>query len=368
MKLLPISLLLVAAPAVASAQITNFTLMADQDNTLFESATGDLSNGAGTGLFAGQNGQGLTRRAVVRFNLDEVPPGSVIQRVTLTFVVDQANGGDVDQDVHRITQAWGEGDSVAPGAGGGGGTAAPGDATWIHTFSPSSLWSVPGGDFDPTASATVSVPAAGPVSFDSISGPSNFGLASDVADWINGVAPNHGWLVKSTNETAGVVRRFGSRESTIMPVLMLSVIEPQFGDSFCGTAVPNSSGRSAEMFAFGTNSVPANVITVGARFLPLNTTGFVIASQASAFVMNPGGSLGNLCLGGAISRFDMQLQGSGDTGFLTVPVDLTNFPGPTGSPIISPGDTWYFQAWYLDSNAGTMVSNFTNGLEVNFTN
>jgi len=39
---------------------------------------------------------------------------------------------------------------------------------------------------------------------------------------------------------------------------------------------------------------------------------------------------------------------------------------PTGFVAVAAGETWSFQAWHRDSVGGATVSNFTNGLEVDF--
>ena len=72
----------VAIP-VALAQTTTVTLNPDKDNTLYESATGSLSNGAGAYLFSGVTGQPGIRRTLVHFNVaGSVPAGARIVSAT----------------------------------------------------------------------------------------------------------------------------------------------------------------------------------------------------------------------------------------------------------------------------------------------
>ena len=54
------------------------TLIAAQDNILYESATGNLSNALGTHLYVGNNNTGR-RRAVVAFDLSAIPEQADIQ-------------------------------------------------------------------------------------------------------------------------------------------------------------------------------------------------------------------------------------------------------------------------------------------------
>ena len=86
--------------------------------------------------------------------------------------------------------------------------------------------------------------------------------------------------------------------------------------------------------------------------------------QASGFVAGPGGSQGNLCILGQLGRFRSQLQNSGQTGSVSIDVDLTQIP-VTPTVAVQPGDSWFFQLWYRDINPGP-TSNFSDGLQVDF--
>ena len=85
-------------------------------------------------------------------------------------------------------------------------------------------------------------------------------------------------------------------------------------------------------------------------------------------VAGPGGSQGTLCLGGAIGRYvgPGQIVNSGSTGEITLAIDLTQTPQPTGLVSVQPGETWNFQAWYRDAIGGSATSNFTDGLSITF--
>ena len=167
-ELLPSFALLAALawPALAAAEVV--TLQATRDNTLFENATGALSNGAGEHLFAGATGDKGVRRAVLAFDVaDFIPAGSTIDSVRLTLNMNRSQrAGAENFPLYRLLADWGEGTSVAAGQEGGGGPATTGDATWIHTFYASSFWATPGGDFArlraPRSSSTarVSIPGA----------------------------------------------------------------------------------------------------------------------------------------------------------------------------------------------------------------
>ena len=141
---------------------------------------------------------------------------------------------------------------------------------------------------------------------------------------------------------------------------------PSVGDAFCGPAVPNSTGASATIEAIGTPFIAANNLTLEAAALPSNSTGFFLASQTQGFVNQPGGSQGNLCLGGGIGRYvgPGQIMNSGAAGSISLPIDLSDLPTPTGPVSAIAGETWSFQAWFRDSVGGSATSNLTDGVSV----
>ncbi|MEM9801024.1 MAG: hypothetical protein AAGA20_11920, partial [Planctomycetota bacterium] len=87
-----------------------------------------------------------------------------------------------------------------------------------------------------------------------------------------------------------------------------------------------------------------------------------------SFVVNPGGSAGNLCLGGSIGRFvgPGQIQNSGAAGAISLATNLDLQPTPTGPVQVVAGETWNYTCWFRDSASGTPTSNFSDGLEVIF--
>jgi len=127
------------------------------------------------------------------------------------------------------------------------------------------------------------------------------------------------------------------------------------GTNYCTPAVHNSSGQSAVISACGSDLSDGGYFMLHAKDLPPDRFGYFIASQTQNFVANPGGSQGNLCLGGNISRFVKQVLGSGSDGSFALNV-------PTWA---IPGETWNFQAWFRDKNPGP-TSNFTDAVSVLF--
>lgn len=158
-----------------------------------------------------------------------------------------------------------------------------------------------------------------------------------------------------------------NQTSAASTVALRFVIEPSpLGANFCGPAVVNSTGQSAVLAGVGTNVVAANNFRFRASQLPQNAFGFGLVSASTGFVANPGGSTGNLCLGGSLGRFIDQIQSSGAGGTITVAVNAASLPQPTGPVAIAAGQTWSFQLWYRDSGPTGATSNFTDGLTVTF--
>ena len=137
------------------------------------------------------------------------------------------------------------------------------------------------------------------------------------------------------------------------------------GTTYCSPAIPNSTGLPGEISVMGSVVATDNNVTLTASNLPLNSFGFFLTSTTQGFVPNPGGSQGNLCLGGAIGRYvgPGQIKNAGATGVISLLLDLTQTPQPMGFVSVNAGETWNYQAWTRDSVGGMATSNFTNGLE-----
>jgi len=178
-----------ALAAVAGAATVTLTTV--KDNTLYESATGSLSNGAGSYFFAGKTRNGLIRRGVIAFDVaGNIPAGSTVTGVVLTLNVSKTKNNTAETvELRRLLASWGEGTSNALNEEGEGAPATPGDATWIHRFYNTTLWASAGGDFAGAASAAASV--AGTGSYVWSSAP----MVSDVQAWLNNPAGNFGWIV-----------------------------------------------------------------------------------------------------------------------------------------------------------------------------
>ncbi len=149
--------------------------------------------------------------------------------------------------------------------------------------------------------------------------------------------------------------------------LEMGIASGPIGTNYCA-ANPNSTGATGVMGATGSADVASNDLTLTANDLPPLSFGFFITGPASGFVQNPGGSAGNLCLGGGIGRYvgPGQIQNSGVAGSIELLIDNTMVPTPLGFVSIAVGETRFFQLWHRDNDMGMPVSNFTDGLEITF--
>ncbi|MEM1448088.1 MAG: YncE family protein [Planctomycetota bacterium] len=138
---------------------------------------------------------------------------------------------------------------------------------------------------------------------------------------------------------------------------------PDLGTNYCGPAVANASGAPGVISAVGSSAASDGELTLVASSLPTNSAGYFVASMTQDFVVGPGGSAGNLCIGGSVARFAAQLQNSGLSGSFSIDVDLDAIPTNPSQQVLA-GQTWNFQAWFRDSAMGQPTSNFTDALSI----
>ena len=223
-RLLAFTLPMLAATVLPlAARSASITLNPSKDNTIY-SESGTLSNGAGTRVFAGENGAGAPRRALIRFDLGAIAANAIVDSVVVQLTVVQTHGTPVTVTLHRLLADWGEGTSLGAMGEGGGGNATPGDATWTQRFylAPAALWTTPGGDFS-AASASRSVVSIGTYAWRS------GGLNADVAFWLANSAQNFGWEVIGNESVASTAKAFGSRQNatpSVRPALTVYYTVP----------------------------------------------------------------------------------------------------------------------------------------------
>jgi hypothetical protein len=193
-------------PAASSKVIV---LVPAKDNTLYENSSGAVSNGAGPHVFAGNTASGSRRRAVMAFDLTQIPPGSRITRVVLRTRVSMSVSSTGGVALHALTADWGEGTSNAGASQDGAGTASrPNDATWIHRFFPNVLWNTPGGDFASTPDAPAAPSIVTNATWETA------GMITRVQQWVDQPATNFGWILVGAENAPRTAKRFDGREAT----------------------------------------------------------------------------------------------------------------------------------------------------------
>jgi len=129
--------------------------------------------------------------------------------------------------------------------------------------------------------------------------------------------------------------------------------------------VPNSTGLAGRLAVDGVLLAGGYPLQLQATLLPPFQFGLLLASRDTAFVPNPGGSQGTLCLGGTIGRFNSSITSASALGALTIDVDTTAIPEGIVASTIQAGETWAFQLWHRDNNPG-LTSNFTSSVLLTF--
>ncbi len=195
------------------------TIYPSQDNTLAAELPNN-SSGACDSIFAGMTDNNFARRAVLQFDLSSIPPGSIINSVTLGMTVTRgSNHAATPMSLHRVTTAWGEGSNSCGARGGGQGEAAvTGAATWNSATHNQTTWSTPGGggDYSTTVSSSTLVDSTAPV------WPSTQEMIDDVQGWLDDPLSNHGWILMDAESSPTTARRFDSREGTARPALVVN--------------------------------------------------------------------------------------------------------------------------------------------------
>jgi hypothetical protein len=252
---------------VADAYIRQF----DPDRTLGDyGSEPSLVSGA-----LGSRAQFEVRRALLRFDLSQIPAGAVVSSATLkiTVVMVPMTPNNSTFDIKLVLQSWTES-----------------GVSWNSRSGAGTPWQVPGatGSGD-SASTPSSFVAVGSANFTDYTFSSMAGLVADVQGWINDSSSNFGWLLMSEDEvTPQTARRFGAREDPAHPpVLTINyslpslgvTIQPPSQDVLEGSSVTftaNATGAPpfAYQWFFNTNLLPGETnSTLGLNNVQTNQSG-----------------------------------------------------------------------------------------------
>lgn len=147
------------------------------DTTISDGSIRNADGNAGT-YITGRVANGAVARALLRFNFDDIPAGSVVNSVSLTVNVEKYLFGlSPPHGLYRVLTNWSEG-----------------GATWTSSgFAP---WTAGGS----TASAADANAILGtPALYTFVSTTT---LVQTVQGWLTNSSANHGWVLRYTNETA----------------------------------------------------------------------------------------------------------------------------------------------------------------------
>ncbi len=129
-------------------------------------------------------------------------------------------------------------------------------------------------------------------------------------------------------------------------------------ENYC-TAAVNSTGAPAVIDWMNSTSISTNNFRLFGTQCPPNQTALFFYGPGEAY--SPLGD-GFRCVAGPLFR--LGAVPTGPTGLPSKTVDFTSLLQGAGA--ISPGETWRFQLWFRDPQAGLTGSNLSNGLRVTF--
>ncbi len=149
------------------------------------------------------NKTNIQKRGLLQFDLSSLPSGGTITSATLALNLEGIGSeAPTSVSVHRVTRAWDGG-----------------AATW-SAAGPGTPWTSPGGDFDPTPSATSSVDHLQP-------GTTYWNITALAAGWLDGSLPNHGLLLQSGADSNHVdFTTSNHADSSLHPRLTVTVSCP----------------------------------------------------------------------------------------------------------------------------------------------
>jgi hypothetical protein len=192
----------------------------------------------------GSRAQFEIRRALLRFDLSQIPAGAVVSSATLkiTVVMVPLTPNNSTFDIRRILQLWTEG-----------------GVSWNSRLGVGTPWQVPGatGSSD-SVSTPSSFVAVGSANSTEYTFSSMAGLVADVQGWINNPSSNFGWLLISEDEiTPQTARRFGAREDPANPpVLTINYSMPSLGVTIQPPSQDVLEGSSVTFTANATGTPP----------------------------------------------------------------------------------------------------------------
>lgn len=226
-----VALALGALTNAPAARAEQRVLLPSADSTIFTQVQGgnayDAVSDGGPNIWVSTTAGDVVRRALLRFDLSGIPPGTRVLSAELKLTQLRARAVH-PVAVHRVTSAWQPATSTA-GDFGQGTAADPGDVTWSHRSHPGVPWTQRGGDFVARASTTLTVQASSTLTY---TWPSTPAFVADVQDWVDNPSGNHGLILVGDEVNGQSARRFAGMEfgdPAAVPALVLT-LSPQQDD------------------------------------------------------------------------------------------------------------------------------------------
>ncbi|MEL6906366.1 MAG: hypothetical protein AAFP22_13220, partial [Planctomycetota bacterium] len=143
-------------------------------------------------------------------------------------------------------------------------------------------------------------------------------------------------------------------------------VEPPNDEPGCQSTWTNSTGETGLLRAYGSRRASDANATLVASRLPVDQPVLFLGGTGLLWPTPVGGSVGRLCLGGSIARFNDSVQSSGLLGTAALRLDLDAIPLASGLAAVQAGQSWYFQAWHRDRIGLVTTSSFTNARRILF--
>lgn len=127
----------------------------------------------------------------------------------------------------------------------------------------------------------------------------------------------------------------------------------------------NSTGDRGFIQVFGNRDRFDNHLVEGQGMPPFQFVLLVAGTQPVNSMPVPN-SMGRLCIGGSLGRYNSALAPTDADGRVQITIDPQQIPGPSSLLPAQAGDSRYFQLWHRDLDMGSATSNFTNSARVDF--
>lgn len=291
------ALILIAGVSIpASAQFT-LTLSPSKDNQLTNGSTNN--NGTCSNMDSYNTG-GIDRRALYQFDISALPADAVITSASLKLYSIAVGTANTTVRAHRVTSNWDEGAACA----------AAGASNWTQRLTAGSNWTLAGGDYDPTASATLTGVSTANQFY-------SFTITSLVQAWENGTVANNGlillndlgflgvswtskeWTTVSQRPALIINYTSASTQSTFSPavdnVISQSTPSTNYGSALNTTISGGINLIQRPIMRFDLSAIPTNATVTSAALIWIKSGGDASIVNVSAHqITNPWTETGSI--------------------------------------------------------------------------